>query len=112
MKSIHKITRTFPLLLGVGAIACTMTDDGSAPEGTDEIVGSQTQQFNPGPETVAEPYKGHHEVTKKAILYLAQRGLLPATLATAANQNLVLYGNEFGDHSWLGRPEAPTTSVP
>jgi hypothetical protein len=113
MKSTHRMSSTLPLLLGWGAIACTMTDDGSfGPEGTDESVVSDAQPFNPGPPTATEPYKGHHDITKKAIFYLARRGLLPATLANAANQNLVLYGNEFGDHSWLGRPEAPTTSVP
>lgn len=96
----------------MGAISCAMADGSADFDEAGEPAGSETQPFNPGPESGSQNFKGHHEITKKAMLYLAQHGLLPATMGSAANQALVLYGNEFGDHSWLGRPEAPTTSVP
>src|SRR5262245_13567417 len=113
MKSILKASRTLSVLVGLGAISCVMADDGSYdPSGSGEDVGKETQEFNPGPPTSAQPWKGHHEITKRAMLYLAQHNLLPQTLGSAANQGYVLYGNEFGDHSYLGRPESPTTSVP
>src|SRR5262245_43330057 len=113
MKSILKASRTLSVLVGLGAISCVMADDGSYDlSGSGEDVATETQEFNPVPPTSAQPFKGHHEITKRAMLYLAQHNLLPLTLGSVANQNLVLYGNEFGDHSYLGRPESPTTSVP
>jgi hypothetical protein len=84
-------------------------DGGGDPGAT---VASEEQPFNSGPETTANPLKGHDEITKKAMLYLAQHNLLPATLFNAANQALVIYGDDFADHPWMGRPEAPTTAVP
>ena len=111
MKSILIAPGTLTLALALGASSCSVAV-ADAPEASGENVGEEAQPFNPGPPTSANPFKGHQEITKKALLYLARRGLLPAPLASSANQGLVLYGNEFGDHPYLGRPEAPTTSVP
>ena len=109
--SFRKLTSTLTLLLGFGAVSCAMAtgDNGEFQDGA-EPVGEDGEHFNPGPEN--NNFKGHEEITKRAMLYLAQHNLLPATLLSGANQALVLYGNEFGDHSYLGRPEAPTTPVP
>lgn len=114
MNSIWRSYTALTVLLGLGVNSCIVANDDSSntPEGSGEAVGVETQPFNPGPPTSAHPYKGHNEITKKAILYLARRRLLPAPLASGANQSLVLYGNEFADRPYLGRPEAPTTSVP
>jgi len=76
-----------------------------------EPVASVEQPFNAGPAPAGQ-IRGHEEITKKAILYLAQHNLLPAPLMTAANQSLVIYGDNFADHPWLGRPESPKTAVP
>jgi hypothetical protein len=104
---------TLTLLLGLSGASCMMAGggDGSG-QAEPNAVASEEQPFNSGPETTASPIKGHDEITKKAMLYLAQHNLLPSTLFSAANQALVVYGDDFADHPWMGRPEAPTTAVP
>src|SRR5579859_4896243 len=113
MRLIRKASTALIVLLGVGVVSCIAdSSDPNAPS-TDraESVATQEQPFNTGPAPAGQ-IRGHEEITKKAILYLAQRNLLPAPLMTAANQALLIYGDDFADHPWFGRPESPNTAVP
>src|SRR2546430_12412655 len=108
MKRFRKASTALAVLLGFGAVSCIASSDdaGNAAADHHESVGTQEQAFNAGPAPTGQ-LRGHEEITKKAILYLAQHNLLPAPLMTAANQALVIYGDNFADHPWLGRPESP-----
>jgi hypothetical protein len=56
--------------------------------------------------------KGHTWITKKAIDFLKERGLLPKQMQSEDNQKYLYYGTSFADWQWLGRPESPETPVP
>lgn len=113
MRRFLKASTTWAALLGVGAVSCVVDSNESSNASTtpSESVGRVDQQFNTGPAPVGQ-VRGHEEITKKALFYLAQRNLLPAPLLNPANQALVIYGDDFADHPWLGRPESPNTPVP
>jgi hypothetical protein len=108
----RKASTTLAVLLGWGAVSCIAnSNEPGAAADSGESVGTKQQEFNAGPAPAGQ-LRGHEEITKKAILYLAQRNLLPQPLMTAANQALLIYGDDFADHPWLGRPESPNTPVP
>jgi hypothetical protein len=55
--------------------------------------------------------KGHSWITKKAMDYLQQRGLLPAVLTSDRYKKYLYYGTTYADWLWMGRPEDPDGSV-
>ena len=117
MKLRKKSTLGKLLLLGCTASACMVESGDNTPsDAPEETVGVATEAFNPADgnqdPTDINLMKGHIQITKKALALLAQRNLLPVQLQDPANQKLLVYGVNFADHPWLGRPEAPFKEVP
>lgn len=55
--------------------------------------------------------KGHSWITKKAVDYLTQKGLLPGPLTKDGALNNLYFGTAFADWQWLGNPEHPNTPI-
>lgn len=55
--------------------------------------------------------KGHNWITSEAIVILQERNLLREEIDSTDAKQLILYGNDFADNPWMGRPEAPYEPV-
>lgn len=101
--------------LGAMVVTCVVTGcsapAGSASEEGAESVGTSSEAFNPSPSPSAA--KGHVLITQKALQILKDRKLLPALLADAKNQALIIYGNNFADKSDVGwpNPDSPNAAL-
>jgi hypothetical protein len=99
-----------------GAVAAALTtgvscsDAGSVDEDLAEPVDSATEAFDPSPDPAAA--KGHALITMKALKLLEARGMLPDPLKSAANQALIVYGNNFGDRTSSGWPNGSKPTQP
>jgi hypothetical protein len=92
----------------IAALGCSAAPEPKADEPAGgEAIAQRQGTLNPGL-TTNDPH-GHVRVTMKAFEFLRARGLLPPELESPDNQRLVLYGNDFADHPWNGRPESPNT---
>jgi hypothetical protein len=123
MKSMNQRSRrarsTIAVLLGCGAVAACALDpqSDSAQGGLDEVSNAE-QPFNSGKAADspssdwANDMRGHVQITRKAFEFLRSRGLLPPALDSEASLDYVLYGVNFADNVWLGRPENQTLGVP
>jgi len=112
--SIHRTFRSSsPLILSLlyclASTACSADADESADgQSAQPSVGKTTAPLNPS--LPSDKAHGHALVTKQAVQFLKSRDLLPPEL-TDANLDLVLYGNDFADHPWNGRPESPKVAA-
>jgi hypothetical protein len=98
-------------LLGAIAAAVGVSGCGDAEVTEGEELGTVSQAFDPSPQP-SSPH-GHVQITMRALKLLEARGMLPDALKGAANQALIVYGNNFGDRTSSGWPNggAPTQPI-
>lgn len=107
--------RVARIFVEIGAVAAvlggTACGDMNMEEASDpEVVGTVEQAFDPSPDP-ASPH-GHVRITMKALKILEDRGMLPDALKGAANQALIVYGNNFADRTSSGWPNGGKPTQP
>jgi hypothetical protein len=104
------------IFVEIGAVASVLSgaacgDAGFADgEPSDPALGTVEQAFDPSPDP-SSPH-GHVRITMKALKLLEARGMLPDSLKSAANQALIVYGNNFADRTSSGWPNGGRPTQP
>jgi hypothetical protein len=104
------------IFVEIGAVAAALggaaCGDAGFEEGeaSDPELGTVEQAFDPSPDPNS-PH-GHVQITMKALKLLEARGMLPDALKGAANQALIVYGNNFADRTSSGWPNGGKPTQP